>query len=84
MAKKCVSSIDGNILIGGYEEVLFLFKVSPSGNIIWNLDNNYDYTSCVDLLNTLDGGIVLLSSSSLGYRIVHFIKLNNDGVTYGD
>ena len=76
MAQKCISNNEGNLLIGGYEANLFLFKVSPNGNIIWGFDNEYENASCADLLNTLDGGIVLLTRSGL------FIKLNNDGVTY--
>jgi len=80
-AEKCIPTIDGNLLIGGDAENLFLFKIDPNGNLIWSFDNNYEYTYCRDLLSTIDGGNVILTSSSLGGG-VYIIKLNRDGVTY--
>ena len=68
-------------MIGGDAENLFLFKIDPNGNLIWSFDNNYEYTYCRDLLSTIDGGNVILTSSSLGGG-VYIIKLNRDGVTY--
>jgi hypothetical protein len=81
-AEKCIPTVNGNLLIGGDAENLFLFEMGPNGNIIWSFDNAYDYTYCKDLLITLDGGIILLASSSLATRTVRIIKLNSDGVTY--
>jgi hypothetical protein len=80
-AEKCISTIEGNLLIGGDAEKLFLFKISPNGNIIWSFNNEYEDTYCRDLLNTVDGGSVILTSSSFNGG-VHIIKLNSDGVTY--
>ena len=81
-AEKCIATNDGNLLIGGDEENLFLFKLGPSGDIKWSFDNDYDNSYCRGLLNTFDEGIILIASSSLATRTVRFIKLNGDGVTY--
>lgn len=81
-AEKCIATNDGNLLVGGDEENLFLFKLGPDGNIIWSFDNDYDNTYCRGLINTVDDGIILLTSSSLATRTVRFIKLNRNGITY--
>jgi hypothetical protein len=83
-AEKCIETDEDNLLIGGDAVNLFLFKVGPNGNIIWSFDNEYDNTYCRDLLNTLDGGIILLTSSSIAVRTIRFIKLNSEGLTYGN
>ena len=83
-AEKCIETDEGNLLIGGDAENLFLFKVGPNGNIIWSFDNEYNNTYCSDLLTTFDGGIVLLTSSSLAVRTIRFIKLNSEGLTYSN
>ena len=81
-ASKCVATEEGDVLVGGYEQTLFLYKVSPGGSIIWSLNNNFSNTYCRDLITTPDGGIVILTSSSLNQTQVNLIKLNGDGVMY--
>jgi hypothetical protein len=81
IAQSSVSTPEGDILVGGYDQSTFLYKISPGGIIIWKrIFNTNAY--CQNLINTIDGGIVLLADTFLGQNEAYLIKMNSDGITY--
>ena len=81
-AQKCLFTSDGNLMVGGQEVAPFLCKISPAGNIIWKIIYNITSNSCIDLINTFDGGIFAIFNYYQSQGTYYIVKMSTDGVTY--
>ncbi len=79
-AQCCLATDNGNLLIGGYERSIFLFKTDNEGNIIWRKD--YEGTYCKKIVKTKDSGFLILGFYNGKSNYIYLLKINKDGVTY--
>lgn len=81
IAQDIAETTDGNLLVGGYEHETFLGKIISDGSYLWRYHYNTN-TYCRDILNTVDGGILMMMSTFQGPKESYLVKMNKDGITY--